>query len=239
MGRGRSILLIGTVSAILLGIICLPGREVHARGARPLVRSVTGGATPIRIQTDITGIMEKVIADRPAVVVVDAGHGGNQPGCVVGRVMEKDINLSISLALKEELENRGIRVILTRKDDADVRLADRTIHAKPLFADYLVSIHCNAYDEDRSIRGFQCFYYQSEMGKKLSDEITELVSKKIKIRKAEEVGFQVLRESIIPATLIEVGYLTNYRERASLITRDYQRQMASVIAEGINRVLQS
>lgn len=240
MGKKGVILLVCTICTVcaVLGAIGLKGSEVQAKDGESAISSVISGIVPMQIKADIATITQKVIANRPATVVIDAGHGGNQPGCVVGKILEKDVNLSISLILKEELESRGIRVILTRADDTDVKLANRTVHAKSLFADYFVSIHCNAYVQDRSVRGFQCFYYQSEMGRILSDEITEMAKQQIKIRRAQEASYQVLRESAIPATLIELGYLTNYRDRTALISGEYQRQMAAAIAEGINKVLQ-
>ncbi len=242
--RKRGIILLAELVLGLLIVSCL----VMYYGSNEAVETVgglrksdsQGSRISEKIKTGFDEIMEEIIANRKPTVVIDAGHGGNQPGCVVGRTMEKDINLLIALALKEELEERGIGVIMTRTGDIDISLTNRTNFAQPLFADYFVSIHCNAYTADRSIRGFQCFYFRSEQGKKLSDEITGLVKAQgIKIRKAQETGFQVLRESGVPAILIETGYLTNSSERKALLSKDYQRNMAVLIAEGIDKVLQS
>ncbi|MCI5585986.1 MAG: N-acetylmuramoyl-L-alanine amidase [Lachnospiraceae bacterium] len=243
MGK-KGIILLGQLGIILLvGTGCLLGnyrRNQAVATAGSLITKETERSTITeKTEAGLAAVMQEIIAERKATVVIDAGHGGEQPGCVVGRTMEKDVNLAIALALKEELENRGIGVILTRSGDRDVQLANRTAYAKLIFADYFVSIHCNAYSWDRSVRGFQCFYYQSEEGKKLSEEITQLVKEReIRIRQAEEAGFRVLRESAIPAILIETGYLTNYGDRTALTSGDYQRDMAVIIADGINKVLQ-
>lgn len=204
------------------------------------VKAVERHTISERAAVTFTSAIQEIIANRKATVVIDAGHGGEQPGCVVGGTLEKDVNLSIAMALKEELEKRGIAVILTRNSDKNVQLSDRTVYARSILADYFVSIHCNAYIWDRNVRGFQCFYYQSDQGKMLSDEITRLVKEKeIRIRGAEEADFRVLRESSIPAVLIEAGYLTNYGDRTALTSREYQMDMAAIIAEGIDKILQS
>ncbi len=241
MGKKKIAILVQLVIVLLMGSGCLVENNAAAGKAKGLAKSEKEDwRAAKRIELGLVAYINRIVSERKATVVIDAGHGGEQPGCVVGKTMEKDVNLSIALALREELESRGIGVILTRSDDRNVQMEDRTDYASLIFADYFISIHCNAYVQDRSVQGFQCFYYQSEEGKTLSDEITDMVEEKgIRIRRAGEVDFRVLRESSIPAVLIEVGYLTNYEERTALISEEYQRDMAITIAEGIGRVLQS
>ncbi|MGN0307951.1 MAG: N-acetylmuramoyl-L-alanine amidase [Lachnospiraceae bacterium] len=244
MRRKRGIVLKWLTIVLLVGAGCLVGgfgrnkevKVVTALKAKAAERHTISEKAAVTF----TSVIQEIIANRKATVVIDAGHGGEQPGCVVGGTLEKDVNLSIALALKDELEKRGIAVILTRNNDTNVQLSDRTAYARSILADYFVSIHCNAYVWDRNVRGFQCFYYQSDRGKMLSDEITRLVKEKeIQIRGAEEADFRVLRESSIPAVLIEAGYLTNYGDRIALTSREYQMDMAAIIAEGIDKILQS
>jgi len=166
-------------------------------------------------------------------VVLDAGHGGKQPGTVMGDVLEKDITLSITLLLQKKLEAKGAEVIMTRNTDQDVSLPDRSQVANDAEADCFVSIHCNSY-EDPSVHGFECYYYQSEEGKTLADTITQTAdSHSISTRRVKEADFAVLRETFVPAVLIEVGFLTNEQERGNLLSTKYQEQLADAITDGI------
>ena len=79
-------------------------------------------------------------------IVLDAGHGGKEPGCVINGAAEKDITLSIVLLLQEKLESEGAAVVLTRSADYDVSLPDRSEIANNAGANYFISIHCNSYD---------------------------------------------------------------------------------------------
>lgn len=120
---------------------------------------------------------------RDLVVVIDVGHGGNDPGKIgVDNVKEKDVNLQIALCLKAQLQARGVKVILTREGDvclatngatnkkvSDMHNRVSLINASS--ADYMISIHQNSYPE-AEISGPQVFYYgSSEMSKKLAEAI--------------------------------------------------------------------
>ena len=170
-----------------------------------------------------------------AVVVLDAGHGGIEPGCEFSGVLEKDIVLSVTLLLQEKLEDMGITVILTRDTDEDVSLSKRSEIANAADADCFISIHCNSYTEDTRINGFEGYYYQSEEGQYLSECILSAAKKHhINVRKTKEENYQVLRESATPATLLEIGFLSNPEERQALSDTDYQNTLSTAIAEGIS-----
>lgn len=167
-------------------------------------------------------------------VVLDAGHGGVQSGCEFDGVLEKDITLSIVLLLREKLESNGVDVILTRDSDKDVSLSKRSEIANSIGANYFVSIHCNSYEEDSSVRGFECYYYQSVESKALAETITlSADAHMISTRKTKEENYAVLRDTVIPAVLIEVGFMTNAQERAQLMSLEYQELLAEMIANGI------
>ena len=167
-------------------------------------------------------------------VVLDAGHGGIQSGCEFDGVLEKDITLSIVLLLQEKLESEGVTVILTRDDDEDVSLSRRSEIANSVGADYFVSIHCNSYEYDSSVKGFECYYYQSNKSKNLADAITLSADKHlISTRKVKEENYAVLRDTEIPAVLIETGFMTNAQERTQLVSLEYQELLAEAIADGI------
>lgn len=176
---------------------------------------------------------ENTVQPRGLTVVLDPGHGGGQPGCVIGDLEEKDIAMSITKQLKEELEQLGFDVVLTRSTDADVDLSERASIANEAEGDCFVSIHCNSYEDD-SVSGLECYYFRSEAGQQLAEFISKATAAgDINTREVKEGNFQVLRETVMPAVLIEVGYMTNPEELASLASQSYQQSLVHAIAEGI------
>ena len=171
-------------------------------------------------------------------VVVDAGHGGSDGGTVSGKAVEKDINLSVALKLKAILENDNIEVILTRSSDENISLADRTSVANDSNADFFISLHCNYYEKDAQIAGLECYYNNSNAteSKGYAESIINAVSlsEDIETRYAKTEGYYVLRNTQMPAVLVEMGFLSNYSESQKLLDDDYQESLAQRIAEGIS-----
>ena len=182
-------------------------------------------------------------------IVVDAGHGGSDPGKVgINGALEKDINLSIALKLKDLLEQREISVVLTRDSDAGLSPADATnkkaadmqkrcqiiADANPAFT---VSIHQNSYTTE-DIKGAQVFYYgQSENGKRLADVlqehlISEVDPQNTRVAKANE-SYYLLKKTPTPTVIVECGFLSNQSEADLLLTEDYQSKLAHAIYLGI------
>lgn len=103
---------------------------------------------------------EKIEKDSRKLIVIDPGHGGIDPGAPgLNNLQEKDINLDISIKLKEVLENNGFRVKLTRNTDAYVDLKERAIIANEVEADLFLSIHMNSF-ENKSVDGMEFFFYK-------------------------------------------------------------------------------
>lgn len=182
------------------------------------------------------------------VVVLDAGHGGADPGKIgVNEVLEKDINLAITLKTKELLEKEGVEVVLTRKDDnglyeetdgnkkrADLNRRCEIIEESK--ADFVVSIHQNSYS-DSSVQGAQMFYYKnSEKGKALA-EILQTVfneSASSKPHQAKENGeYYMLLHVSCPIVIAECGFLSNWEDAEQLRTETYQEEVAKALAKGI------
>lgn len=182
-------------------------------------------------------------------IVVDAGHGGSDPGKVgINGALEKDINLSIALKLKDLLEQREISVVLTRDSDVGLSPADATnkkaadmqkrcqiiADANPAFT---VSIHQNSYTTE-DIKGAQVFYYgQSENGKRLADVlqehlISEVDPQNTRVAKANE-SYYLLKKTPTPTVIVECGFLSNQSEADLLLTEDYQSKLAHAIYLGI------
>ncbi len=173
-------------------------------------------------------------SDRPR-IIIDPGHGGKDPGTVgIGGFREKDVVLPISLDVAEILRKQDIEVIMTRDSDYFVSLEGRTDLANDMNADLFVSIHANAINLSRpDVNGLETYYYQS--GRRLAEIIHWSILNGVNIdnRGIRRARFYVLRHSIAPAVLVEVGFLTGAVDASRLKNPDHRRQMAEAIARGI------
>ena len=95
-------------------------------------------------------------------IVLDAGHGGNDGGTFQGKVVEKNITLSVVGYMQQFLEEEGWDVVLTREKDAYVPLEERTYIGNHSDADLFVSIHCNYFEDDSAVSGLECYYCEGE-----------------------------------------------------------------------------
>jgi len=177
------------------------------------------------------------------IIVIDAGHGGWDPGMVSGKVEEKDINLSIAKKLQVFLEQGGATVIITRLDDSDLAknksgdMQIRRLIANTSKADIFVSIHQNSY-HTANVKGFQAFYFnESDNSKKLAtsiqESLKEFVSPGNKLGAKANKNYYVLKQTEMPAVLVECGFLTNHSERNRLTSDEYQEKIAWGIYLGI------
>lgn len=173
------------------------------------------------------------------IVILDAGHGGSDPGEVVGSVQEKHINLQIACKMKELLQAEGITVIMTREDDSFVSLEDRARIANGSDAAIFVSVHCNSYDDSAAVSGFEVYYYQNKQAKSLAAAICSDLEAtgQLRMRGVKTKELYVIKNTTMPAILLEMGFLTNEAERQKLCTDEYQQMLAEVIAFRIARFL--
>ena len=184
------------------------------------------------------------------VIVVDAGHGGIDPGANRPGVREKDINLMVAIQLKDVLNQYGARVVLSRQTDVELStecddekvkgryhrdLMARVEMVEESDADLFVSIHANAVASVKR-QGAEVFYYaKSAAGKELAASIQAELRKVTQAPPTpRSADYFVLRRNKIPAALIEVGYITNIEERHLLQKFEYQRELAEAIAVGIS-----
>lgn len=204
------------------------------RAESAAIREPGSTSTPVNSGPVYTGKVYKV--------VIDPGHGGEDPGAtsVSGR-FEKDFNLSVSLAIAAKLEHDPqIQIELTRTGDAFISTHEsyRPEFANNLPADLFISIHGNTY-EDASASGTESFYYHDE-----SQAFAETIHKHViqatglKDRGVKVENFFVVRETEMPAVLLELGYLTNPGDEARMWTFDFQEAVASAIIDGIREYLQ-
>lgn len=192
-------------------------------------------------------------AESRPVVVIDAGHGGSDPGKVgVDGSLEKDINLQIAERLKQYLEQSDVKVVLTREDDSGLyskddkkkKMADmqkRCSIINESGADLVVSIHQNSYHEEY-VSGGQVFYYKdSSKGKKLAEILQKrfdfvLGEENRRLAKANG-NYYLLLHVKSPIVIVECGFLSNRKEAALLQQGEYQDKLAYTIHMGIMEFL--
>ncbi|HEY9842420.1 MAG TPA: N-acetylmuramoyl-L-alanine amidase [Candidatus Obscuribacterales bacterium] len=171
-----------------------------------------------------------------AFVVVDPGHGGNDPGALgQSRNQEKAVTLAVSQYLARYLENDRIQVVLTREEDLEVLLQPRVDVANLRNADIFVSIHCNSMPPNNTdVHGIET-YYTTPQSLELANTlhkylVTELGAPDRRVRKR---GLFVTRKTKMPSVLMEIGFLSNPNEEALLANPAYQRRVAKAIRDGI------
>ncbi len=170
-------------------------------------------------------------------VVIDPGHGGSAPGAVYEGVMEKDLNLSVALQVRDLLQlEEGIQVLMTRDSDQDVGLYERSDLANKNGANLFVSIHANALEGDTSFKGIFTFYHRRNRGgEALASTIQQAVARETGglDRGIRHEDYVVVRETKAPACLLEMGFMTNSLELERLKDQAYQAQIAGGIRDGI------
>lgn len=191
--------------------------------------------------------------EKVTTVVIDAGHGGIDPGKVgINDALEKDINLSIALKLKKYLEQQDIRVVMTREtDDGLYEESDSNKKVKDMKKrlaimeetkpSLTISIHQNSYPEE-SVSGMQVFYYETSIeGKALAEMMQQtmiacLKPQKERAAKANDT-YYLLKKTSVPIVIVECGFLSNRAEADMLVSSDYQEKMAWAIHMGVLRYL--
>ena len=181
-------------------------------------------------------------------VVLDAGHGGSDSGAVGPHgVTEKAVTLAVTKKVQSLLQNSGARVIMTRDTDRDVygiNATDRQelqarvnvgIYAPE--AEIFLSIHCNAFSNPAA-HGMETYHYDgSYRGERLATLLNEELEKAggLTNRGVKTANFYVIKHSKVPASLVELGFITNYREEALLNDDEYQNKLAVAITKAIGR----
>ncbi len=169
-----------------------------------------------------------------AFVVIDAGHGGSDPGAQRAGISEKNINIAVAKKVKEYLTKANVSVVMTREDDSTVSLQDRVGMANNLpKSDAFVSIHANAC-ESHGVTGIEIYWFtpqSSELAKDVHEKLVQYVN--TKDRGTIYNMFYVIKNTNAPSILVEIGFLTNEEERNSLLTPERQDATAKGIAKGI------
>lgn len=168
-----------------------------------------------------------------AVIMLDAGHGGKDCGADSddGKTHESALNLMLANALKNELEKTGANVIMTREDDSDLSLADRTAKIYKYRPSLFISLHRD-WAADKSQHGFDAYYFYP-FSKSAADCIFDSVKSVISTRKVKYYPFYVTRVTDCPSVLLECGFMTNDGELNRLKNKDYTSKLAKSIARGV------
>ena len=185
---------------------------------------------------------EKKAKKDQVVIVVDPGHGGEDPGKVgINDVLEKDLNLQIAKKVKKLLEEAGIKIVMTRTNDKvpDAKKEDLNQRVqlindtKPKLA---LCIHQNSYP-DAKIKGAQVFYHTITPE---AEDVASIVQEQLRTvdptntrQIKENDTYFMLKNTQVPTIIVECGFLTNPDEAAKLTQEDYQDKLAQAICEGV------
>jgi len=171
-------------------------------------------------------------------VVIDPGHGGPDPGAIgIGGIRETDVVLEVSKIVKKLLSDKDVKVRLTRKNEVDLDLPPRVSFANNTDADVFVSIHANASrGKRRDINGLETFYFRGWRGRLLAKRIQKQilrVSPGSPDRGVKQGRFYVIKNTRMPAVLVEIGFLTGRLDARRLEKPVHRKRIAYAIAKGI------
>lgn len=219
--RAASVILLGIVGLVIAGMAAF-------NWARPVTTSVT-----------------ERVAGRT--VVIDAGHGGIDPGAIgPGGIQEKDITLAVALELEKLLNRAAIHTIMTRTGDYDLADADAKLRKSQDLArrveigrngtaDVFISLHANSFPNP-NYSGAQTFYFPNRtLDQMLAEKIQSSLVQRLgpNRRQANGADYYVLRESTVPAVVVELGFLSHPSEGELLADANYQKRLAEAIYHGI------
>jgi N-acetylmuramoyl-L-alanine amidase len=170
------------------------------------------------------------------VIVLDAGHGGSDPGAVAGGMQEKDLVLDVSLRAQKLLEEAGATVIMTRSTDVFIPLDQRSAIANSSNADVFLSVHANAFNG--SANGTETYWnstYQSSNSQRLANSIQSATLSKLGLnnRGVKTGNFAVIRSTRIPSALLELGFMDHAGDAAVLRQSSSRQRAAEAIRDGM------
>ena len=175
----------------------------------------------------------------PYSIMLDAGHGGRDPGAVYNGRQEKDDTLRLTLAIGEILQNHGLDVEYTRTTDIYESPYEKAMEANNADVDFFVSIHRNSYPTDNTVSGVETLVYdKSGIKLKMAEDIDEQLESVgfVNLGVKERPGLVVLRRTKMPAVLVEVGFLNSDTDN-TLFDNNFD-DIAQAIAAGILATLE-
>ncbi|MGP6146568.1 GW dipeptide domain-containing protein [Jeotgalibaca sp. A122] len=234
------------------------GQEVRVIEEVTTTRGVTYGLLTLNGAAlgwiDLGGVSSPITGNYT--VFLDIGHGGFDPGASYYGVQEKRINLEVSLKMQKLLEEKGYNVIVSRTSDVFIdHKTERSRLANETNADVFVSVHHNAMPGNTFVNGIETFYYEYDSN--YQPKINALMHNNLfRIQESAELAysihesliessgaydrgvrrdtFAVLRETAIPAVLLELGFMSNQAELNRLTSQNYQNTLAQAVVNGID-----
>lgn len=210
------------------------------------------------VQFQFNGVKAVAADAKNKVILIDAGHGGIDGGALSkSGTVEKDINLSISLKLRDILSKQGYKVIMTREEDKGLYTNDGKIRKKKIEdlnnrlkmkneskCDMFISIHLNMFPEAQYY-GAQVWYGSNSNSERLAKVLQDNFKKNIndgnkRVEKPAGQSYKILSgDNPIPQVIVECGFLSNYNEEQLLKSEQYQLTIADIIAKSIDEYYQS
>jgi len=183
------------------------------------------------------------------IVLLDAGHGGIDPGAIYNKTYEKTLNFKIlNTYVKDYFTGSDIKVYFTRETDVLVDLYKRAEYAKEVEADLFISLHMNA-NNSSSVKGTQVFYSKNNNTKLTSGLSSYLLAKQMVNNLSNALGttnrgvsaadFVVVKYNTVPAVLIELGFMSNASDYAKLTDAVYQKKAAKTIYETVEKIFET
>ena len=175
----------------------------------------------------------------PYTIMLDAGHGGRDPGAVYNGRQEKDDSLALTLAVGELLQERGIDVLYTRTTDVYESPYQKAMEANAAGVDFFISIHRNSSPEANTYSGVESLVYNKsgiklEMAENINEQLEAVGFVNLGVK--ERPGLVVLRRTRMPAVLVEVGFINS--DTDNMLFDDSFDEIALGIAEGSLDTLQ-
>ena len=168
--------------------------------------------------------------ETPKTIVIDAGHGGSDSGATVQEIAEKNITMAVAQQIKALNTNRDVHVVLVREDDSFPSLEQRVKFINSQHPDLVISLHVDSNNKRTDRSGTRIFHQSSEA----SVEAAKKLAEKLSSNSVSEQKFKVLRESVAPALLVELGFLSNENDRKYLSSTSGQKEIARKILEFID-----
>lgn len=176
----------------------------------------------------------------PKIIVIDPGHGGNDPGAVGSGLIEKELSLDIAQKIVDELSQYHVEVHLTRNADQSLSLSQRAKFANNLNADFFLSVHINAGGGS----GFESYVHTTEnpntveLRRIIHHQIIDYLSSRgIINRGLKSANFAVLRETVMPAVLLEYLFIDHPQDAAMLKDQGFHNLLALATAAGLAKAL--
>ena len=215
-----------------------PANRAEKKDARIIVDVKKSPARDERSTEDFSG--------NGRIIVLDPGHGGSDAGAIGPTgVTEKSVALAVSLKAQRLLDAAGYQVVMTRTTDVDVAapgVPDSTelqarVDKAPPNAALFISVHCNAFSNGKA-NGMETYHAPTavkgaRLARLLNEELERLGG--LSNRGVKAARFYVMTHSKCPASLIELGFITNPREEKLLASEDYQQKLAQAITNAVNR----